>query len=77
MSVLAFILLNVEMASQRDILDKIRTLDEVLEAHLIFGTYDIIVKAEFATNQALSLFVVDKIKAIHGVGETQTNICAN
>jgi len=77
MSVLAFILLNVEMAAQRDILAKIRTLAEVLEAHLIFGTYDIIVKAEFESNQALSLFVVDKIKAIPGVGETQTNICAN
>ena len=76
MSVLAFILLNVEMAAQREILDKVRGLDEVLEAHLIFGTYDIIVKAEFPSNQALSLFVVDKIKAIPGVGETQTNICA-
>jgi DNA-binding Lrp family transcriptional regulator len=75
--VLAFILLNVEMASQRDVLDKIRTLDEVIEAHLIFGTYDIIVKAEFASNQALSLFVVDRIKGIPGVGDTQTNICAN
>ncbi len=77
MSVLAFILLNVEMASQRDILNKIRTLDEVLEAHLIFGTYDIIIKAEFSSNQDMSLFVVDKIKSIPGVGETQTNICAN
>ncbi len=77
MSVLAFILLNVEMASQRDVLAKIRTLDEVQEAHLIFGTYDIIVKAELPTNQALSFFVVDKIKSIPGVGETLTNICTN
>ena len=77
MSVLAFILLNVEMASQRDILDKIRTFGEVQEAHLIFGTYDIIIKAEFPSNQELSLFVVDKIKSLPGVGETQTNICAN
>jgi len=77
MSVLAFILLDVEMASQREALNKIRALDPVVEAHLIFGTYDIIVKAEFPSNQDLSLFVVDKIKAIPGVGETQTNICAN
>lgn len=77
MSILAFILLNVEMASQREVLNKIRTLDAVLEAHLIFGTYDIIVKAEFASNQDLSLFVVDQIKTIPGVGESQTNICAN
>ena len=77
MTILAFILLDVEMASQREVLQKIRALDPVIEAHLIFGTYDIIVKAEFSTNQELSLFVVDKIKAIHGVGDTQTNICTN
>ncbi|MFW9909122.1 MAG: Lrp/AsnC family transcriptional regulator [Candidatus Thorarchaeota archaeon] len=77
MSILAFILLNVEMAFQRETLEKVRALDEVIEAHLIFGTYDIIVKAEFPTNQELSLFVVDRLKTLPGVGETQTNICSD
>ena len=76
MTVTAFILLTVEMASQREILNIIRALDEVTEAHLIFGAFDIIVKAEFANNEELSLFVVDKIKSIQGVGDTQTNIAA-
>ncbi len=76
MTVTAFILLTVEMASQRDILNQIRALEEVTEAHLIFGAFDIIVKAEFGSNEELSVFVVDKIKSIHGVGDTQTNIAA-
>ncbi|MFW9918684.1 MAG: Lrp/AsnC family transcriptional regulator [Candidatus Thorarchaeota archaeon] len=76
MTVTAFILLTVEMASQREILNTIRALDEVSEAHLIFGAFDIIVKAEFGNNEELSVFVVDKIKSIPGVGDTQTNIAA-
>ncbi len=76
MTVTAFILLTVEMASQREILNVIRALDEVTEAHLIFGAFDIIVKAEFGNNEELSMFVVDKIKSIQGVGDTQTNIAA-
>ncbi|MFW9932888.1 MAG: Lrp/AsnC family transcriptional regulator, partial [Candidatus Thorarchaeota archaeon] len=76
LTVTAFILLTVEMASQREILNTIRALDEVSEAHLIFGAFDIIVKAEFGNNEELSVFVVDKIKSIPGVGDTQTNIAA-
>ena len=76
MTVTAFILLTVEMASQREILNIIRALDEVSEAHLIFGAFDIIVKADFRDNEELSVFVVDKIKSIQGVGDTQTNIAA-
>ena len=68
--------MTVEMATQREILDTVRALDEVREAHIIFGAFDILVKAEFETNQELSNFVVDKIKAIPGVGDTQTNVCA-
>lgn len=76
MTVTAFILLTVEMAAQREILNQIRALDEVSEAHLIFGAFDIILKAEFGSNEELSVFVVDKIKSIPGVGDTQTNIAA-
>lgn len=76
MTVTAFILLTVEMASQREILNKIRALEEVSEAYLIFGAFDILVKAEFNDNEELSKFVVDKIKSIPGVGDTQTNIAA-
>ncbi len=64
------------MAAQREILNQIRALDEVSEAHLIFGAFDIILKAEFGSNEELSVFVVDKIKSIPGVGDTQTNIAA-
>jgi hypothetical protein len=37
----------------------------------------LIIHAEFTDNDAMSNFVVDNIKTVEGVGETQTNICAS
>jgi DNA-binding Lrp family transcriptional regulator len=51
-------------------------MEEAREVYLIFGAFDIIVKAEFQDNDQLSNFVVDKLKSLEGVLETQTNVCA-
>ena len=76
MTVTAYILLNVDVSSQNDVFETIKTMDEVLEVNVIFGAFDIIIKAEFQNNNHLSNFVVDKLKNLKGVLETQTNICA-
>ena len=76
MTVTAYILLNVDMSSQNDVFQTIKTMDEALEVYVIFGAFDIIIKAEFRNNNHLSNFVVDKLKNLKGVLETQTNICA-
>ena len=76
MTVTAYILLNVDMSSQNDVFETIKTTDEALEVYVIFGAFDIIIKAEFRNNNHLSNFVVDKLKNLKGVLETQTNICA-
>jgi len=52
-------------------------MPEVVESYILFGAWDLIVHAEFTDNDAMSNFVVDKIKTVEGVGETQTNICAS
>lgn len=76
MTVTAYILLNVDMSSQNDVFETIKTMDEAIEVYVIFGAFDIIIKAEFRNNNHLSNFVVDKLKNLKGVLETQTNICA-
>ena len=76
MTVTAYILLNVDMAAQNNVFETIKTMEEASEVYLIFGAYDIIIKAEFQDNNQLSRFVVDKLKTLEGVIETQTNICA-
>lgn len=76
MTVTAYIMIKVDGMTNREVLDKIVALDETDEAFIIFGAFDIIVKAVFKTNDDMSSYVVEKLRAIDGVGETQTNVCA-
>jgi len=76
MTVVAFIMLKVRTDSTREVLEKVRSFKETKQAHIIFGAYDMIVKAEFKDNDEMSRFVVDKIKSIDGVLDTATNVCA-
>lgn len=76
MTVTAYIMIKVDGMTNREVLDKIVGLDETEEAFIIFGAFDIIVKAVFKTNDDMSSYVVEKLRGIEGVGETQTNVCA-
>ena len=76
MTVTAYILLNVDMSTQINVYETLKGMEETIEAYQIFGAFDIIIKAEFQDNDQLSNFVVDKIKSLEGVLETQTNVCA-
>ena len=76
MAILAFIMAKVESVKARNVLDSVRALDEVEEAHLIYGAYDLLIKGQFKTPEALSSFVVDSLRKIDGVKDTVTNVCA-
>ena len=76
MTVTAYILLNVDMSTQNEVFELVKKMEEAREVYLIFGAFDIIIKGEFSDNAQLSNFVVDKLKALPGVLETQTNVCA-
>lgn len=76
MTVIAYILLNVEMSNQNAVFETIKRMDETREVYVIFGAFDILIKAEFEDNNQLSNFVVVKLKSLEGVLETQTNVCA-
>ena len=77
MTVAAFILLKIVGGDNRSILEKFKAMPEVVESYILFGAWDLIIHAEFTDNDAMSNFVVDNIKTVEGVGETQTNICAS
>lgn len=76
MTVTAYILLNVEMTNQNSVFETVKGMDETREIYQIFGAFDIIIKADFQDNEQLSNFVIDKLKSLEGVIETQTNVCA-
>jgi DNA-binding Lrp family transcriptional regulator len=73
----AFIMAKIESTKSRSILDMIRKLDEVEEAHLIYGAYDLLIKCVFKTPEALSSFVVNELRKVDGIKDTVTNVCAS
>jgi DNA-binding Lrp family transcriptional regulator len=75
--IMAFIMAKVESTKSRAILDDVRELDEVEEAYLIYGAYDLLIKCVFKTPEALSSFVVNDLRSVDGVKDTITNVCAS
>jgi DNA-binding Lrp family transcriptional regulator len=75
--IVAFIMAKVESTKSRSILVQIRALDEVEEAYLIYGAYDLLIKCVFKTPEELSSFVVNELRKVDGINDTITNVCAS
>ena len=74
--IVAFIMAKVESMKSRSVLEYIRKMDEVEEAYLIYGAYDLLIKCTFKTPEALSSFVVNELRKLDGIRDTVTNVCA-
>ncbi len=71
---IAFVLLNVELGSEDDVLKELRKLSEVTEAYRVYGVYDTIVKVSSDTTEKLKEVVSWKIRRLPNVKSTLTMI---
>ena len=79
----AFVFVDVAPGKDRRILDKLLEYDEVIEAHIITGQYDVLAVLEFelygkeifaSFQETASKFVVEKIRKLKDVNDTNTII---
>ena len=68
----AYVLINCDLGFDTEIIDEIKQLDEVKEAHGIFGAYDIIVKLESDNVDNLRDVITWKIRKLNRVRSTLT-----
>ena len=68
----AFVLINVESGSEDSVLKQIKTIDDVKEAYVSYGVYDLVVKVKSDSMNALKEIVIHKIRSISNVGSTLT-----
>ncbi|MEM1946672.1 MAG: Lrp/AsnC family transcriptional regulator [Candidatus Caldarchaeum sp.] len=70
----AFILISFQQGtlSQKRLAQEIAKMPEVVEAHLITGEWDILVKVRTDSMQSIGSLVVDKLRMMEGVGKTMT-----
>jgi len=68
----AYILLNCELGSEESIIQQLKNLDGVSEVRGTFGAYDILVKIESPTVEALREIITWKIRKIDQIRSTLT-----
>ena len=76
MVVKAFVVFKVSSGSEREICKKIAELDEVTEASVIYGEYDLIVKVSAQDLGKLEEFLTDKVRTMPSIVLTSTMIVA-
>jgi len=74
MVVYAYVLLKVSSGTEREVCQKIISFDEVMQADIIFGEYDVITKISAPDLDALEDFLSQKIRNVPSVILTSTMI---
>jgi len=74
--VFAGVLLKIDVARAKEILNEIKDIEEVKNAFLVFGRYDAVVMLEAKSIEDIGRVVIEKIAKIPGVRSTETLIAA-
>ncbi|MGC8569388.1 MAG: Lrp/AsnC ligand binding domain-containing protein [Nitrososphaeria archaeon] len=69
---IAYVLLTVEPGKEDDVLQKLRAIPEIEEAHRVYGVYDTIVKVNAPSPEKLKEIITWKIRKIENVKSTLT-----
>ncbi len=73
----AFILLKAEPARERDVYQSLTQVPEVQETHALYGEYDLLVRVECSSSKELTRLLMEKMRQIDGVKETETLIAVD
>ncbi|QLH77099.1 Lrp/AsnC ligand binding domain-containing protein [Halosimplex rubrum] len=71
----AFIMVKTAAGKSEQLLDSIRGIDGVEEAHIVAGQYDIIVEATGEEVYDLMHGVATRLRDLDGIADTKTYIC--
>jgi DNA-binding Lrp family transcriptional regulator len=68
----AYVLINCELGKEKDILDTLRSIKSVKEAHGMFGAYDIIAEVATEDQEQLREDITWKIRRLPSIRSTLT-----
>jgi DNA-binding Lrp family transcriptional regulator len=72
----AYILMEIKVGRAREVLEALRVMENVVEADIITGSYDLIVLAEAENMLSLVDLVTAQVQGIGGVERTITCVAA-
>jgi DNA-binding Lrp family transcriptional regulator len=70
----AYVLITVQSGSEREFLNQISEFDEVVEANLVIGENDIVIKIDVKDIAHMDKFLTDKLRVLPDVFLTTTMI---
>jgi len=73
----AFVLVNVEASKHIKVLEQVKKIEGVHEAHLVTGLHDLILYVSADDLKSLGSLIVNKIQAVNGVSRTVTCIAVD
>lgn len=74
MTLFAYVLVTVSSGSERDFLKQISEYSEVLEANLVIGENDVVLKIEVEDMVHMDKFLTDKLRVLPEVFLTTTMV---
>jgi DNA-binding Lrp family transcriptional regulator len=71
---MAFVFMNIDAGAEEQVLNELRTLENVKEAYFVYGVYDIVARIEAETMDKLKEIVTWKVRRLEKVRSTLTTI---
>jgi len=75
--IVGFVLLTISPEKEIEVFEKLKSLEEVMEVHPIFGEYDFLVKVKSESPKSLGEYVMEVIREIDGILDSKTFVTAN
>jgi DNA-binding Lrp family transcriptional regulator len=74
LAILAYVLFKVSSGTEREVCQKLVNFEEVIEADIVFGEYDVIARISIDDLEELEDFISQKIRNVPNVLVTSTMI---
>jgi DNA-binding Lrp family transcriptional regulator len=68
----AFVLISTDVGAEKEVLEKLRELPEVAEAHVVYGVYDLVVKVRVERQEDLREVLTNKLRRMEKIRSTLT-----
>jgi DNA-binding Lrp family transcriptional regulator len=72
----AFILISLNEGNEQTVLDELKAMQEVVNAYVLFGEWDIMAEVELSGAEELGSFVMEKIRVRDDVKLTSSLVVA-
>ena len=68
----AFVLISTELGAETEVMNGLKMIDEVKEAHMVYGVYDIIARVEADSMEDLKDIISRNVRRISKIRSTLT-----